>query len=106
MDIRRSKTCEKCKTTISLERVRLIPSGKDTSIVVCDTCLRKSQITAGITPRQQPSQSKPIKNIPKTYSLKRCRRCKYDFRIDVNNVNISKIMCPYCGRSDSLETKY
>ena len=102
MDIRRVRTCERCKAVVPLERVRLYPreKGKDVNVLVCDTCCNELKQTV----KQGPPKA-PIKNIPPAQpKLYRCNRCNYSFRVDQAKVGLlHRLACPYCGKDDRLE---
>jgi len=38
MDIRKTRTCERCRTVVLLDKVRLFPKEKDMNILVCENC--------------------------------------------------------------------
>lgn len=100
MDIRRVRTCERCKAVVPLERVRLYPKGKDVNVLVCDTCCNELKQTV----KQGPPKAL-IKNIPPAQpKLYRCNRCNYSFRVDQVKVGLlHRLACPYCGKDDRLE---
>jgi|SRR3989338_3216505 len=100
MDIRRVRTCEKCKTTVPLSRVRLMPKNKDTSILVCDDCSNAMQVA-----NSQSQPKKPIRNIPANVEKRQCTRCNYSFRISTTRLDLQKPVCPYCGRDDRVANK-
>lgn len=100
MDIRRVRTCERCKTVVPLEKVRLYPKGKEGNLVVCDVCCNELKQTV----KQGPPKA-PIKNIsPAQPKIYRCNRCNYSFRVDLAKVGLlHRLSCPYCGKDDRLE---
>lgn len=102
MDIRRVKTCEKCKTVVPLDKVRLFPKDANTSLLVCDACCEtlKKQREGSIPPAAS------VRNMPNEFTLKYCTRCKYSFRVDLSKVGLRQnLFCPYCGKDDRLTKK-
>ncbi|MDP3990185.1 MAG: hypothetical protein Q8Q01_03185 [archaeon] len=100
MDIRRVRTCEKCKTSVPLSRVRLMPKNKDASMLVCDECCSAMQ-----TARSQNPPKKPIRNIPANVEKRQCTRCNYSFRISTTRLDLQKPVCPYCGKDDRVTNR-
>jgi ribosomal protein L37AE/L43A len=123
MDIRRTRTCERCKSVVPLERIRLVPKNNDQNILICDNCMTdlKSTPNSKITN----SQSRIYMDAPKEkisnqsrfgtssqriiplpapdYSKYTCTKCSYVFRVDRVKAGITYgVKCPYCGRSDKL----
>jgi len=125
-DIRRTRTCEKCKAIIPFDRVRLFPKSPDkpgVNMVVCDVCCE--QLKKGITGRLSTvsvskdgtiSVKKPsigaAPEPPKPVAKQRvvsdkpgadhylCSRCNYKFKFDDDG--ITSLRCPYCGKADKL----
>ena len=125
MDIRRTRTCERCKSVVTLDKVRLVPKGNDQNILVCDICMdeMKRSPDSRITNSQsrvymdQPrskisntgqsrfsSSSQRIVPLPAPeYSKYVCTKCNYVFRVDRVKAGITYgVKCPYCGRNDKL----
>jgi len=126
-DIRRTRTCEKCKAIIPFDRVRLFPKNPEkpgVNMVVCDVCceqlkkgfkgnlstlsvskdgtisVKKPNISAA--PEAPKPVAKPARvvsdNPDATHYL--CTRCNYKFRFDDDGV--TSLRCPYCGKPDKL----
>ena len=102
IDIRRTKTCQKCKNVVSLDKVRLFPKDKDTNILVCDACCEELKQRGK---DKEPVQNSKANSVPTiTYTTYTCTRCNYSFRADKNKAGvIHNLMCPYCGKPDRLE---
>ena len=95
MDIRRVRTCEKCKAVVPLDRVRLVQKDKETNMFICDDCSAKLKQTV---------PKSPIRNIPANKKLVKCLRCNYSFPMDVAKVGLLyNASCPYCGKADRLQ---
>ncbi len=67
MDTRRTRTCDKCKTQIPVNQVKLWPRDKDKTWMVCGSCLdalkKSSQTQAGNIPK--PKQEL-VRNLPRS----------------------------------------
>lgn len=67
MDTRRTRTCDKCKTQIPVDQVKLWPKDKDKTWIVCSSCLealkKSSQVRAGNMP---PSKQEAVRNLPRS----------------------------------------
>lgn len=102
MDIRKTRTCERCKTVVPLEKVRLFPRDKDVNLVVCEPCCDELKTT--ITQKNPNIASRVQPLLPPEYSTIFCGRCDYTFRIDRNKAGITyNLKCPYCGKQDKLK---
>ena len=100
MDIRKTKTCEKCKSVITLDKVRLMPKDKENNWLVCDNCCKtlKENIV-----KAQP-QRHVITNQFQERKMLSCARCNYSFKIDAFKAGTThRVFCPYCGRADKIE---
>lgn len=65
MDIRKTRTCEKCKSTVTLDKVRLYPKNPEQNWVVCEPCceqLRSKGAQQGISNMPKKMISPPISN--------------------------------------------
>ena len=82
MDIRKTRTCEKCKAAIPLDQIRLYPKNKDTNILVCQPC--SQELNKNIKEKSPSILSKTKPLPPPSYSTLSCSRCDYQFRIDEN----------------------
>ncbi len=99
MDIRKTKTCDKCKANVPLEMVRLYPKPMGGNLVLCEACLEKTKRT-----KTHPDIPSRAPRLPSSdYFKYDCRRCKYEFKVDENKANITyNLVCPYCGKSDKI----
>jgi len=100
MDIRKTRTCEKCKSVITLDKVRLMPKDKENNWLVCDNCCK--------TLKENSVKTKPehriITNQFQEKKILSCARCNYTFKIDtIKAGTIHRVFCPYCGRADKIE---
>ncbi|HIG93430.1 TPA: hypothetical protein HA242_02890 [Candidatus Woesearchaeota archaeon] len=102
MDIRKTRTCERCRTVVLLDKVRLFPKEKDMNILVCENCCEELKEAA--KPKTMITNSR-IAPLPKPeYSNYQCLRCNYSFRVDRSKAGIShNLHCPYCGLPDRLK---
>lgn len=96
MDIRKTRTCERCRATVPLEKVRFHPKDRGGMMVVCEGCseeLRKPKLPA----------SKVSKLPAPEYATYTCTQCRYTFRADKSKIGITyNLHCPYCGKTDKL----
>lgn len=101
MDIRKTRTCQKCKATVPLEKVRLFPKDKDSNLLLCEACCE--EMKKNIV-QKKPTLGTKAKVLPKgNYVPYFCDRCKYKFRVDEARVGlIYNLCCPYCGKDDRL----
>ena len=128
IDIRKTRTCEKCKTVVPLEKVRLYPRDAERNWLICDNCCVEMKTAAHSKLSNMPKKivKDPIKNIAKpvgTMPLNKkvevkvkaaaaademvegmfCKRCRYSFKINTDRVGVfSNLCCPYCGKDDQL----
>lgn len=128
MDIRRTRTCERCRAVVTLDKVRLVPKNDDVNIVVCDACCEelkktsqskitnaqsrlyteqpKTKITNNSALQQRYTwSSQRIAPLPAPdYTAYSCTNCNYDFRVDRAKAGLTYgVKCPYCGRQDKLK---
>ncbi len=104
MDIRKTRTCEKCKAVVLIEHVRLYPKPDGTNLVVCEKCcddLKKlnketnSALTSKTTELPSPE-----------YGTFFCIRCNYTFRVDKAKAGLThNLQCPYCGKTDRIKAQ-
>ena len=100
MDIRRTRTCDRCKTPTPLDKVRLLPKGKEENLVLCEKCCAEFKERSSSAALR--SKIKPLPAA--TFSNYQCTRCKYKFRVDKAKAGVTYQMhCPYCGKNDRLE---
>jgi DNA-directed RNA polymerase subunit RPC12/RpoP len=130
-DIRRTRTCEKCKKTISLDDVRYYPKGHDVYMLVCEKCKEDlkniskgdinklkanpeyafgkpkiPKILASVPrPEQQKAETTTKVSGDPSKVMYNCSRCKYDFKVDEYGLRSPKVQCPYCGKSDKTKKK-
>ena len=129
-DIRRTRTCERCKKAIPLDQVRYYPKGRDVYMLVCESCREDlKNISKGdlknLNTRAEPALMKPktpkiLDSVPapeqrttlKTVAsssdglqktMYNCSRCDYNFKVDEYSLRSSKAQCPYCGKSDKTK---
>ena len=124
MDIRKTRTCEKCKSVITLDKVRIMPKDKENNWLVCDNCCKtlKENIVKAQPQRHVITNQFEEKNILTKNNLKSqsphqvitnkfeerkmlsCARCNYSFKIDAFKAGTThRVFCPYCGRADRIE---
>lgn len=124
---RNTRTCERCKASVPVEKVKLYPRNNESNWLVCEVCCDalKNRVKSSVTNTYQKSvlQSEhkdPIKNILPNKDVKKkteanseasnpnlkpsfCTRCNYAFKIDQSRAGVVyNISCPYCGKSDRL----
>ena len=128
MEIRNSRTCEKCGNSSPLNKVKLFPKDKESNWLVCEECCEKLKIAAeklktGIEGHRNIPMLKrePIRNVVKAkeeikakpiqvekkedldLQVVFCSRCKYKFKINVQRADICfRVFCPFCGKDDRL----
>ena len=102
MDIRKTRTCERCRTVTPLDKVRLFPKDKDINLLVCDKCCEELKEAAKPKTSIINSRIAPLPH--PEYASYRCMRCDYAFRVDRAKAGIThNLHCPYCGHSDRLK---
>lgn len=103
MDIRKTKTCEKCKKVILIENVRLFPMGEH-NLVVCGDCCE--ELKKNIKDKN-PTMSSKVASLPiPEYTVFLCTRCNYNFRVDKAKAGLTyNLHCPYCGKPDRLKAQ-
>lgn len=101
MDIRKTRTCDRCKGQTPLDKVRLVPKNKEENFVLCEKCSKEFKERSSTVALR----STKIKPLPEpTYTKYRCTRCRYSFRVDTTKADVThRLHCPYCGKSDQLE---
>jgi DNA-directed RNA polymerase subunit RPC12/RpoP len=109
-DIRRTKTCERCKANVSFEEVKYLPSkgSPNGMMLVCAKCVDEiKNSNAGKPPKDiKPSASKnePKKSEGKTEFF--CARCNYKFKVDESRLGYTlNLNCPYCGKPDRISKR-
>ena len=102
MDIRKTRTCERCKSVVPLDQVRLYPKDQNRNLLVCGGCCAElKKATAG-----EIAESKVKTLSPPNFLGYFCSRCNYNFRADRSKAGITyNLCCPYCGKNDRLETR-
>jgi len=121
MEIRKTRTCEKCNVQVPLGKVKFYPRDDSRNWLLCEACAEKMKTnrmkqSAALAPQPAPKKEM-IKNVvqPKaqskniivstdpSYDTKYCNRCHYQFQIDLDSKNrVKKMVCPYCGKDDRL----
>ncbi len=132
MDIRRTRTCERCRNVVPLEKVRLVPKNNDSNMLVCDACVQElknapqSKITNAqsryvsdqpkgkvvnaaptMTQTKYTWTSQRVSALPTPdYASYTCAHCNYAFRLDRAKAGLTYgAKCPYCGRTDKIKLK-
>ncbi|HLC51950.1 MAG TPA: hypothetical protein VJI98_01760 [Candidatus Nanoarchaeia archaeon] len=131
IDIRKTRTCERCKSQVPLANVRLYPQGENRNLLLCGECcdvLKNKNINTSVerkvvrniyqpreaikiqspTKIQPPTATKILPNTDNKHILNRpqvsCVRCNYSFTISEPKSGVtSRLSCPYCGKSDRME---
>ncbi len=65
-DIRKTRTCEKCKAVVPLDKVRLYPKNLETNQLVCESCCEN--LKAGVR-TDSSGKTKFVINSPRTAAL-------------------------------------
>lgn len=102
MDIRKTRTCERCKGVVLLDQVRLYPKSDNKNFLVCTGCCEElKKASAG----QIPSTDLKAKNLAPVSIIKyNCTRCNYNFKADNSKAGLTyNLHCPYCGKIDRLQ---
>lgn len=67
VDIRKTRTCEKCNIQVPLDKVKLYPKANDKTMMLCESCLDRLKNAAKTTFSNVPkSMLGPLHNTPKT----------------------------------------
>ena len=99
MDIRRTRTCERCQVVVPLDKVRLFPKDREKNILVCDTCCDELKNRTFPTPG-----ARGLSTVD--YATYFCNRCSSSFRADRVAASRSNVLyCTYCGKNDSIAKK-
>jgi len=101
MDIRKTRTCERCKNVVLLDQVRLYPKGENKNFLVCTGCCEElKKASAGQLPETKVAKV----TVPSSYVKYNCSRCNYVFKADSSKAGLMyNLNCPYCGKADRLE---
>lgn len=66
VDIRKTRTCEKCSAQIPLDKVKLYPGNNERTLIVCEVCLDRLKNAAKTTLSNAPkSVLSPVHNTPR-----------------------------------------
>lgn len=65
-DIRKIRTCEKCKNNVPLDKVRFYPKDKEKNILVCDACCEEMK---NVIKDRLAIRTKPITNVVRNTPL-------------------------------------
>ena len=104
MDIRKTRTCEKCNAVVLLEKIRLFPKIDGTNQVVCDNCCEELKLKNKEVDKSLSSKTETLPT--PEYGTFFCTRCNYTFRLDKTKVGLThNIQCPYCGKTDRLKAQ-
>ncbi len=100
LDIRKTRTCERCKSVVLLEKVRLLPKNNEQNVLLCEPCcaeVKKNKISLATT---------KAKAVNSSYANYFCNRCRYNFKADQSRAGVThNLNCPYCGKVDQLEKR-
>jgi len=101
MDIRKTRTCERCKGVVLLDQVRLYPKSDNKNFLVCVNCCEElKKASAGQIPVTDMKAKGPAPSLMK-YN---CTRCNYNFKADNSRAGLTyNLHCPYCGKMDRLQ---
>ncbi|MBI2125687.1 hypothetical protein HYV87_02265 [Candidatus Woesearchaeota archaeon] len=100
MDIRKTRTCERCKNVVLLDQVRLYPKSDNKNFLVCVGCCEElKKASAGLIPSDLKAKG------PAPILMKyNCTRCNYNFKADNSRAGLTyNLHCPYCGKMDRLQ---
>ena len=100
MDIRKTRTCERCKTVVLLDQVRLYPKSDNKNFLVYTNCCEElKKASAG----QIKAEVKTRDLGPASFIKYNCTRCNYNFKADDSKAGLTyNLHCPYCGKEDRL----
>lgn len=102
MDVRNSRTCERCKTVVPLDQVRLYPKNSEENLLLCGNCTKELEDMARAKKLKSTTKPLPQADFAKYY----CTRCSYAFRVDESLVGLTvQLKCPYCGKGERLERR-
>jgi len=109
-DIRRTKTCERCKANIGFDQVKYLPSKSPNGLmVVCAKCVEeiKNANSGNPVKNAKPAAAKAETKKPsdgKTEFF--CGRCNYKFKVDEARLGYTlNLKCPYCGKYDRVSKR-
>lgn len=96
-DIRKTRTCEKCKAVVALDKVRLYPKNSEVNLLLCQPCceemknMAKSRIPGGM-PKVLSNQPKasPLTDV----SQGRTPEMSFDHKKNVFNRKIDTLPSP------------
>ncbi|HLD40405.1 MAG TPA: hypothetical protein VJB13_04660 [Candidatus Nanoarchaeia archaeon] len=102
MDIRKTRTCERCKAVVLLDQVRLYPKSDNKNFLVCTSCCEElKKASHGQIPS---TDFKDKKMLPSALIKYSCTRCSYNFKADDSKAGLMyNLHCPYCGKADRLQ---
>ncbi|MBS3170005.1 hypothetical protein J4210_05980 [Candidatus Woesearchaeota archaeon] len=99
-DIRKTRTCERCKNVVPLDQVRLYPKDETRNLLLCEPCC--SEVKEQNAGNLMTSKIKPL--APSELINYLCTRCSYRFKADRAKAGVTyNLNCPYCGKNDKLE---
>ena len=100
MDIRKTRTCERCKNVVLLDQVRLYPKSDNKNFLVCVGCCEELKKERGGLIKRDLKTKGPAPILMK-YN---CTRCNYNFKADNSRAGLTyNLHCPYCGKMDRLQ---
>ncbi len=101
MDIRKTRTCERCKNVVPLDQVRLYPKDENKNLLLCDPCCTEVKL------KSSGNLATSVKGLaPSEFINYLCTRCNYRFKADKSRAGVTyNLNCPYCGKNDKLEKR-
>ncbi|MBM3199666.1 hypothetical protein FJZ53_01925 [Candidatus Woesearchaeota archaeon] len=105
MDTNKKTICEQCRKQVLISDIKYVAKGKDSAIALCSECRSSKENMAKSAPGKPNFKPEPKKVAFVSPDTKKkvyfCSICKYKFKVDVSKK--SKIVCPFCGRTNGIE---
>lgn len=102
MDIRKTRTCERCKIVVLLDQVRLYPKSDNKNFLVCTNCCEELKKASAGQISAAEIKTKALE--PASFVKYSCTRCNYNFKADNSKAGLTyNLHCPYCGKIDRLQ---
>ena len=125
-DIRKVRTCERCKVQVPLANVRLYARDAEHNMLLCEPCCdtfkkkklefsfnsQKTVVRNVYQPKEMIRNQPAIKiTEPKLEASKvinrpmmKCSRCDYTFTMaEQKSGSLPTLSCPYCSKADRLQ---
>ncbi len=103
MEVSRALTCNKCKKSVDISRIRYVPKSEGGYYAVCQSCVdggRNQASSAAMSRKErQERQATDDMDIRKFF----CGKCGYKFNYNFAKRARFNLKCPYCGESSRLE---